>query len=93
MKNKKKDSKGLISNALSKTKALIIKTNDAALTKTEALVTTSLEVTAQWQKVADKAIKGGLKLASNQQDLVFDILNDIKDHAIESKKKFSKLVA
>lgn len=95
MKNKstKKNVKGLVGNAMATTKKFVIKTNDLALAKTEEAVTTSLEVTAQWQTVADKAIKGGLKLAANQQDLVFDILNEIKDHALEGKKKFRKLVA
>jgi len=95
MKNKstKKNVKGFVGNAMTNTKKFMIKTNDLALAKTEEAVTTSLEVTAQWQGVAEKAIKGGLKLASNQQDLVFDILNEIKDHALEGKKKFRKLVA
>ena len=95
MKNKstKKDTKGFVGNAMAKTKKFMVKTNDLALAKTEEAVTTSLEVTAQWQTVADKALKGGLKLAANQQDLVFDILNEIKDHAKLGRKKFRKLVA
>jgi len=95
MKNKstKKESKGLLGTTMDKTKKFLVKTNDLALTKTEEAITTSLEVTAQWQMVADKALKGGLKLAANQQDLVFDLLNEIKDHAVEGKKKFRKLVA
>ncbi|MET1258143.1 hypothetical protein ABV409_02320 [Flagellimonas sp. DF-77] len=95
MKNKstKKNSKGRVSEMMAKTKNFAVKTNDKALERTEAAVTTSLEVTAQWQKVADKALKGGLKLAANQQDLVFDILNEIKDHALAGKEKFRKLVA
>ena len=95
MKNKstKKDKKGLIGTAMAKTKKFVVDTNDLALAKTEKAVTTSLEVTAQWQSVADKAIKGGLKLAANQQDLVFEILNEMKSQAVESKKKFRKLVA
>ena len=95
MKNKstKKNAKGFVRGAMNKTKKFVLSANDKALTRTEKAVTTSLEMTAQWQMVADKALKGGLKLAANQQDLVFDILNEIKGQAIESKKKFSKLVA
>ena len=95
MKNKstKKNTKGFIGNAMSNTKKFMVNANDKALTGTEKAVNTSLEVAAQWQNVADTAIKGGLKLAANQQELVFDILTEIKDHAIEGKKRFSKLVA
>lgn len=95
MKNKstKKNAKGLIGKAMAKTKEMALKANDTALTRTEELVTTSLEITAQWQNVADKALKGGLKLAANQQDLVFDILNEVKNDLKIGKKKFSKLVA
>ncbi|UOY07769.1 hypothetical protein L0P88_04265 [Muricauda sp. SCSIO 64092] len=78
---------------MAKTKAMALKGNDTALARTEELVTTSLEITAQWQNVADKALKGGLKLAANQQDLVFDILNEVKNDLKIGKKKFNKLVA
>ncbi len=95
MKNKstQKNTQGFLEKGMKKTGKFLVKTNDLALTRTEEAVTTSLEFTAQWQAVADKAIKGGLKLAANQQDLVFDILNEIKNQAVESKKRFSKLVA
>ena len=92
-KNTQKNTQGFFENGMKKTRKFLVKTNDFALAKTEEVVTTSIEVTAQWQAVADKALKGGLKLAANQQDLVFDILNEIKDQAIDSKKRFSKLVA
>ena len=91
--SKKKDSKGLIGTAMSKTKTFLVNTNEKALARTEEVVSTSLEMTAQWQHVAEKAIKGGLKLAANQQDLVFDILNEVKDYAKEGKNRFNKLVA
>ena len=95
MKNKstKKNAKGFIGKVMNKTKKFMVTSNDLALSKTDKAVSTSLEVTAEWQAVAEKAMKGGLKLAANQQDLVFDILNEIKDHAVESKKRLTKLVA
>lgn len=88
-----KNAKGMISNALNNPKKIVTKANDYALITTETVVTESLEITAQWQQVADKALKGGLKLAANQQDLVFDILTEIKGQAEKGRKKFSKLVA
>ncbi|RMB60527.1 hypothetical protein EAX61_06815 [Dokdonia sinensis] len=88
-----KTAKGMISKAVNTTKTVAGKANEFALQTTETVVTEGLEATAQWQKVADTAIKGGLKLAANQQDLVFDVLNDIKGQFKKSKKRFSKLVA
>lgn len=95
MKNNKtsKQAKGFITKALSKSKDFALNSNDLALAKTEKIVTNSLEVASQWQKVAEMALKGGLKLSANQQDLVFDILNEVKSDLKEGKKKFSKLVA
>ncbi len=88
-----KNAKGMISKAVDNTKTVALKANDYALNTTEVIVTESIEATAKWQKVADTAIKGGLKLAANQQDLVFDVLNDIKGQFKKSKKRFTKLVA
>lgn len=88
-----KNAKGMISKAVDNTKTVALKANDYALNTTEVIVTESIEATAKWQKVADHAIKGGLKLAANQQDLVFDVLNDIKGQFKKSKKRFTKLVA
>ncbi len=95
MKNNRtsKKAKGYISKAMSKSKNLALNTNMKALAKTEEVVTDSLEIVSQWQSVAEKAIKSGLKLSAGQQELVFDILNEIKSDFKEGKKKFNKLVA
>lgn len=92
-KSTKQNTKGLVRKVMNNSKEFVAKANDKALEKTEEAVTTTLEVATQWQNVAEKAIKGGLKLAANQQDIVFDILNEVKDHAKEGKKRWSKLVA
>ena len=95
MKNNKtaKKAKGFIGKTIAKAKDFALNANDIALAKTEEIVTDSLEIAAQWQKVGEKAIKGGLKLSANQQDLVFDILNEVKSDVKEGQKKFRKLVA
>ena len=92
-KNTAKKSTGYIRNVVSKAKDFALNANDLALNKTEKVITQSLEATSQWQGVAEKAIKGGLKLASNQQELVFDVLNEVKADLKEGKKRLSKLVA
>ncbi|GER60209.1 hypothetical protein ULMA_23170 [Patiriisocius marinus] len=89
----KKDAKGMISKAMSTTKTIATKANDIALNTTETVVTEAIDATAQWQTVADKALKGGLKLAANQQNLVFDALTIVKGQLKDGKKRFKKLVA
>ncbi len=91
-KTEVKNNRGILRTAMAKTGKMVTKANDFALLKTEEVVSGSLEVTTQWQTVADKAIKGGLKLAAKQQDLTFDALNEIKGQLKESKKRFVKLV-
>lgn len=86
-------SKGMITKALKTTKSAVANANNFALTTTETVVTEGIEITAQWQVVTEKAIKGGLKLASNQQDLVFDLLTSVKKQYKDGKKRFTKLVA
>jgi len=85
--------KKMIHNAVDTTKKVATKANEFALQTTEGVVSETIEVTAQWQKVANKAIKGGLSLAATQQDLVFDALEGAKGHFQLSKKRFTKLMA
>lgn len=85
--------KKMLNKAMNTTKNVAIKANDYALNTTETVVTESLEVAEQWQTVANKAIKGGLKLAAAQQDLVFEALNIAKGQFKLSKKRFTKLMA
>ena len=89
----KKEAKGMITKVMTSTKTMATKVNDIALNTTETVVTEAIDVTAQWQTVAHKAIKGGLKLAANQQNLMFDALTIVKGQVKDSKKRFKKLVA
>ncbi|RMF02261.1 MAG: hypothetical protein D6772_03700, partial [Bacteroidetes bacterium] len=45
----------------------------------------------QWQKLAEKAIDGSLKLAAKQQDLIFDTLEAMKKQMATGAKRFTKL--
>jgi len=92
-KNTENQSKGFVGNVVGKTKSFALNANEMALNKTEEIVSQSLDIAGQWQAVAEKAIKGGLKLSSNQQDLVFDILNEVKADIKEGKKRFNVLMA
>ncbi len=85
--------KKLVIKALDKTKSTLKSANGYALNTTEEVVTEGIVVAEQWQTVANKAIKDSLKLASTQQDIVFDALTGVKKHVILSKKRFTKLIA
>ncbi len=66
--------KKMVLKALNKTKSSLKSANGYALNTTEEVVSEGILVAGQWQKVASKAIKGGLSLAATQQDIVFDDL-------------------
>ena len=72
---------------------MIKTTNDFALTTTEGFVTESFTVVEQWQNVTKKAINGGFKLSSGQQDLMFEALETVKGQITHSKKRVKKLFA
>ncbi|MFC7357523.1 hypothetical protein ACFQO1_07475 [Jejudonia soesokkakensis] len=83
----------MINKVVDTTKMVASKANGFALNTTEEVVTDTIEVAGQWQTVTSKAIKGGLQLAANQQDLIFDALEGVKSTMLLTKKRFSKLVA
>lgn len=65
------------------------KMNNFFVDTTELIVDETLERTAAWQDVADKAIKGGLKLVEKQTDLTFKALETLKKQWIKGQKNFS----
>lgn len=62
--------------------------NNFILDTTEMIVDETLDRTAAWQNVADKAIKGGFKLAETQADITFKALETLKKQWIKSQKNF-----
>ncbi len=82
-----------VSKAIETAKVNAKKANEFALNKTEELVTEGISVASQWQQVTDKALKSGIKLMENQQNIVFDALETYKNHFVKGKKRFSKLFA
>ena len=79
--------------AIDTTKGSVKKVNEFALKTTEEVVTETMTIAEQWQKVSVKAIKEGFKLASTQQDIVFDALDSLKTQFKYGKKKVVKLFA
>lgn len=92
-KSKKAVVKKKFNAAIDKTKDTIKKANEFALNTTDEIVTETITMTEQWQKVSMKAIKEGFKLAGTQQDIVFDSLDIFKAQFKHGKKRFTKLFA
>ncbi len=65
--------------------------NNFTLKTAESLLEDSLENGEKWQAVGKKAIKGSLKLAAKQQDIVFDTLETVKGQLISNAGRFKKL--
>ncbi len=75
------------------TKDIANRVNCFALNTTEEVVLESVTIAGQWQEVANKAIKEGFKLVTNQQDIVFDTLDTFKVQFLQGRKRFHKLFA
>lgn len=91
--NKKVDFTKKAEKVLETAKKKATKANDYALNATEEVVTETITIASQWQKVTEKALKGGVQLLDNQQNLIFDTLDTYKKHFVKGKQRFSKLFA
>ena len=49
-------------------------------------------VTEQWQVVAQSALRGGFKLASNQQNIILNSYDSIKEELSNSYKRTTELL-
>lgn len=65
--------------------------NAYTLKTAEELVDGAIVNGEKWQGVATKAVKGSLKLAAKQQDIMFDTLETVKDQLAQSAKRFKKI--
>lgn len=65
--------------------------NDFMVDTSDKLIDEAIVRSEQWQTVGAKAIKGGLKLVSGQQDIVFDTLETIKGQYTDGRKRFKNL--
>ena len=92
-KSKKATVKKTFNTAIDTAKKSVKKVNDFALNTTDEVVSETIIIAEQWQKVSIKAIEEGFKLASAQQDIMFDALDTFKAQYKHGKKRFSKLLA
>jgi len=82
-----------LNSVVTTAKESVQKANEYALNTTEEIVLETITVVNQWQKVTDKALKGGFKLMSNQQDLAFTTLETFKTQFLNGRKRLHKLFA
>lgn len=59
-------------------KSTIVSANGFLIETTDEIVDTAIASGEKWQEVGAKAIKGGFKIASFQQDLMFSALEAFK---------------
>ena len=96
MKIKKINTKKItakVNDALQTAKASMTEANDYALNNTEEIVSETITIASQWQKVTEKALKGGVQLLDNQQNLILDTLELYKDQLVKGKKRFIEIFA
>ena len=96
MKAKKIETKKItdkVNTAVHTAKKTMTEANEYALQATEEIVSETITIASQWQKVTEKALKGGVQLLDNQQNLILDTLEMYKDHFVKGKKRFSKIFA
>ena len=65
--------------------------NDYTLKTADEFVDRAYENGEKWQEIAGKAVKGGLKLAGKQQEIVFDTLETVKGQLTNTAVRMRKL--
>ena len=65
--------------------------NKYTLKTAEEIIDGAVENGEKWQGITHKAVKGSLKLAGKQQEIVFDTLETVKGQMIDGAKRFGKL--
>ncbi|MEL7021335.1 MAG: helix-hairpin-helix domain-containing protein, partial [Bacteroidota bacterium] len=61
------------------------------LENTDKAIDGTIKAGKEWQALFQKSIKNGSRLATNQQDIVFDTLEGIKKQAVEGRKRWRQL--
>lgn len=66
--------------------------NDYTLKTADEIIDGVFENSEKWQGVAEKAINGGFKLASKQQEIVFGAMETLKAQIAKSSKRLKKTI-
>jgi hypothetical protein len=79
----KKANATIIETATGKVLGLVTKVNDFALIKTEKAVVSSFAMAEKCIGFSGKLMKKGLQVSASQQDMVFDVLGNIKKKVVK----------
>ncbi|MEL6674929.1 MAG: hypothetical protein AAFR61_22165 [Bacteroidota bacterium] len=66
--------------------------NDYTVKTAGELIDGVVENAGKWQKIAEKAINGGLEIANKQQEMVLDTLETVNGQFSDSAKRLKKLL-
>ncbi|MEM6805305.1 MAG: hypothetical protein AAF696_28165 [Bacteroidota bacterium] len=66
--------------------------NNYTLKTADEIIDGVFENSEKWQGVAEKAINGGFKLASKQQEIIFGAMETLKDQFAKSSKRLKKTI-
>jgi hypothetical protein len=80
-----------INERLATAKDIVVNSNKYALEATENAIDNVEKNATEWQKLSEKAVNKGFKLASKQQELVFDTLEEVKTQVKTTRNNFKKL--
>ena len=80
-----------IAENIEQMKVNTIRANDYALSTTENMLHAAVKNGMQFQNITDKAVKGGLKLAERQQDIVFTTLETVKSQILHSTDRLRSI--
>jgi hypothetical protein len=87
----KENEKFTVDTVINKVKETAKEVNTVALDTTQDLVNEVIVRGEQWQNVTSKAIEGGMKLMTNQQEIVFDALESVKGQLMHGRKRLKNL--
>jgi len=80
-----------VKNGTKEVKGVAIELNEFTLKTTDEVLDVALASGEKWQTVSQKAIKGGLKLAAKNNDILFDFLGDAKKQMQSNTKRVKGL--
>lgn len=72
-------------------KESVNKANKFVLKTAESAIDTGFENTKKWQAIGEKAVNGGLEIADNQQAIIFDNLDVLKNQFNNSYNRIKSI--
>ena len=80
-----------INERMATVKDAVLNSNKYAMEAANNAIDNVEKNTTEWQKIGEKAVKRSFKIASKQQDLVFDTLEEVKSQVLLTRKNIKNL--